>query len=274
MSARTRTARPATTSYRYVAGLAGLALIASCSSGEQAGDTGDNFRHFAFTNAEVVIPSDDTYPVNLIFVASSNDPIWSQASSLAIPSGPQFGPTEFSVAKTELQDQMALGNLSFNLPSFSESISFEEVEIGLQDGSSFNEAVGDWTVTRSEAQESDGGPAIRQTGDYVLSVDRCEEFSTDITSSEQSSVTGLTIEVATPGAKAGAPESLPATIAPGETVGISTTIDCDSSLAEFYIFTPRLSWSSPEGGGTATLPPVSVGITALGDETITSILLR
>lgn len=252
-----------------------LLLLSACAGGDahEAKPAGPSSAHFALTNAAVVIPGDDEYPLNLIFVAPSGDPIWTDLEYVEIPGVQEYGRSELVVNESDVEGDVKLGNVTLALPARAEAVEFDHVVLGFA-GSTAPEtrAIGSWSVGR-EGAVSEETP-VQQVGDYYLSLDRCEPVSIDIENRGDVSVSSLALAFEAPGVQADAAPVAREGLAPGEVVAATSSPSCDEDLADFYILSPVLTWTSEGSEGRASLPPLSVGLINISQEKIDAIAER
>ena len=256
-------------------GLLPLLILAACSDPSNQGRQGpmQSDARFALTNAHVAIPSEDEYPLNLVFVAPSADPIWSDLESVEIPGVQPFAPAELLVNETDVEGDLKLGSLALSLSARSEAVEFSEIALGFGDAASpETRAIGSWRVSRDGAVSEKS--AVQQVGAYPLAVDRCGPLSVQVENQGEVDATSVSLGFGVPGAVADAAPRSVDTLAPGEVATATASPRCDDEVADFYVFSPTLSWTADGSQERVFLPPVSVGLMNISEEKISTISAR
>lgn len=208
---------------------------------------------FALTTAEVVYPTGEAYPVNLIFAAADDDPIWTELTGVELPGDASVGPGEFEIIRGEGSDGYDLGNISFEITPSSEGISFESVGLVFADTAEpVRVDVGSWSLASAEPGEfatDDVGAAVAAmtactTADFPVpaSARSVESFDTGVADVE---VADLVLH----------PES----------AAVTVTLSCDDD-ADFHIISPSLDYLDGDGVARSTrLTPVAIGFQDIDD---------
>lgn len=230
-------------------GIAASASLTSCAPS----DTEIVAPPFALTSADVVYPAGQAYPVNLIFAAPADDPIWTDLTGVALPGDASVGPGGFQVIRGEGSDGYDLGNISFDLVPPPEGISFTSV------GLVFTETpepvrvdVGSWTLASAEPEEF----ATDQVSAAIAAMSACTTADFPLPSSTKTvqafhsgnshvEVDGISMDAAT------------------DSVRVSLTCDDD---ADFHIFSPTLDYIDCDGAAQSTrLTPLTIGLQDIDD---------
>lgn len=252
-----------------------LAALTACGGGDAAPPEPDPVPRaetqatFAVTSADVAVAPDDEFPVNLIFVAPEDDPIWDGLTGVGVPEGPELSPGEFVIEGGAPVPGGVLGNLTFSLPVGSAGVTFDEVELYLTGQAGPARAdVGTWTIAPVEPAAAEVAPV----GDVALTADVCGTVSASFRNESAAALTAARATVDAPGASVAAAE-LTGPAAPGENFLLDLELTCDGT-ADFYILSPTVTYETAEGEVTTRLDPVTIGLTAITDETVARITAR
>lgn len=239
-------------------GIAASASLTSCAPS----DTEIVAPPFALTSADVVYPSGQAYPVNLIFAASADDPIWTDLTGVALPGDASVGPGEFEVIRGEGSGGYDLGNIAFDLEAPREGLSFESVGL-IYTGATepVQSPVGSWRFSLAEPQEF----ATEDAGQAVAAMTGCTSADFPLppsTSSVESFETG------SDDVRLEDMQFRPET----ETLTVSLSCDDDS---DFQIISPTLAITTPDGDiRSIRLSPVAIGFQDVDDADLQRILNR
>lgn len=117
---------------------------------------------FATTEAHVVVDAEQTFPVNLLFVADEDDPIWSEVSAVVLDAA--LDVTTFDVVAGDTTDHGRLGNLALTVTPPTDAGTATDVTVHLQDGTSRIFPIGSWTLAAAPAP----GGRLLEVAEYVV----------------------------------------------------------------------------------------------------------
>ncbi|WP_454086182.1 hypothetical protein [Georgenia sp. Marseille-Q6866] len=221
------------------------------------------------SSVDVAIAPADEFPVNLVFVAGEDDPIWDRLAGVAVVDGPQFGSGDFIVEKGSVVDGGVIGNLTFSLDAGSTGVAFEEIELFVSDlEEPIVVDVGAWSIEPNDAD----GAGVTATGDFPLTADICGPFSATFRNDTAETITAATATVDAPGASVST-APIPAAVAPGDEFTLDLELACDAS-AEFYIVSPTVTYETAQGQHASRLDPMTIGLTAISADTVERIVAR
>src|SRR5690625_3383324 len=118
---------------RLLAAVAVLAAAAGCGPG-QPDPPVPAVPAFATTEARVVVTDDRTFPVNLLFLADEDDPIWTDVSAVVL--SPDLEVSGFTVEAGDVTDRGRLGNLTLGVVPPATAVTATDVIVVLGDGTS------------------------------------------------------------------------------------------------------------------------------------------
>ncbi|MCK2035271.1 hypothetical protein KZC51_03900 [Microbacterium sp. SSW1-49] len=202
---------------------------------------------FALTSAEVVYPTGQAYPVNLIFAAAKDDPIWTDLTGIDLPGGAAVGPGDFEVIRGEGSDGFDLGNVAFNIIPTADGIAFETVGLIYADTKDpIRVDVGSWAFMAVAADQF----ATRDAGAEVVAMSGCTSADFPVpasTASLESFSTGSS------DVQADEVQLHP------ESASVTVALSCSDDV-DFHIFSPTLEYTDREGAARSTrLAPVTIG---------------
>lgn len=250
----TMTPRPRTTTAAIALGAIAVAAV-SCSSEPIEPPA------FALTSANVVVPAGDTYPVNLIFVASDGDPIWTDLSGIALPGDASVGPGEFDVIRGDGSGGYHLGNITLEL-SADEGLTFDSVGLIYTDATE---------------------PVSVDVGSWTLAEAAPDDFATADTKAEVAAMAGCTSAdlpvpdtvAAVTGFRTGSPDvEVDDATLDQESPSLRITLTC-TDTADFHVISPALDYTDADGAAqTARLAPIAIGFQDIDDADLARIRSR
>lgn len=146
---------------RLLAAVAVLAAAAGCGPG-QPDPPVPAVPAFATTEARVVVTDDRTFPVNLLFLADEDDPIWTDVSAVVL--SPDLEVSGFTVEAGDVTDRGRLGNLTLGVVPPATAVTATDVIVVLGDGTSRAYPIGAWGL--AAAPEPAG--RLLDVTEYVL----------------------------------------------------------------------------------------------------------
>jgi hypothetical protein len=220
----------------------------------------------------VVVSPGDPYPVNFVFLAEPSDPIWDGLQGIGFPGGQQVEAYQLSVERSDAREGgLALGNVRLEVPPEDREMEFRSVELFLE-GSIGPQTVevGDWRISWSERPSE-----VAPTGDYAITMPRCGLVEGALVNQSSNALSVSDIIVETPGAEVARSTLPPGPVAPGETMTVTAEVDCDPRAADFYVLSPQVHLTRPDGSTLlAHLDPVVVALTAIDQEKLRQITQR
>lgn len=253
-------------------GLALTVTAAGCDSSNprtaDAPETASTEAAFAHVVADAAIPSAQQFPVNLIFVAPLDDPIWTELSTVTIPEGPVFTQGAFTLHAGDDNGSERIGNIQLVLSESSEELAFDRVEIAITGAPEpLQVAVGDWRLTPAAP---DAG--LAQTGEYALTMPTCERIETRLRNDTGEVLTEVAIDVTGPGVDV-ISSSTPQRVRPGQTFTASADFSCGEN-ADFWILSPTVTFTVGGERRSTRLDAASVGLTSMTPDLIPQIRSR
>ncbi|MGV8911673.1 MAG: hypothetical protein ACOH14_03575 [Rhodoglobus sp.] len=231
------------------------ATIVSCSS------EGDSVSapSFAYTSADIVFAEGPKYPINLIFVAKGDDPIWDDLSGVELSNDLSVGPGEFDVIRGDGSNGDFLGNITFELDIPDEGIGFESVGLVYSDKTEpVPVEVGSWSLRRVPQDNF----ATDETNAEVAAMADCSSARLPI----PSSVVSID-EFRTGSDQVDAPE-----VALSPEPGTITIVLSCTGDADFYVISPTLDYTDNEGQAKTTrFSPITIGLQEIDDEDLKKI---
>lgn len=217
---------------------------------------------FALTSADVVYPAGQAYPVNLIFAAAADDPIWTDLTGVELPGDASVGPGEFEVIRGEGSGGYDLGNIAFEIEAPKEGLSFESVGLIYTEATEpVQTPVGSWSFSLAESQEF----ATEDTGQAVAAMTGCTSADFPLppsTSSVESFETGSD------------DVHLEDMVFQPEIGALTVTLACDDD-SDFQIISPTLDITTRDGDvHSIRLSPVAIGFQDVDDADLQRILNR
>lgn len=216
---------------------------------------------FALTSANVVVPAGDTYPVNLIFVASDGDPIWTDLSGIELPGDASVGPGEFDVIRGDGSGGYHLGNITLEL-SADEGLTFDSVGLIYTDATE---------------------PVSVDVGSWTLAEAAPDDFATADTKAEVAAMAGCTSAdlpvpdtvAAVTGFRTGSPDvEVDDATLDQESQSVRITLTC-TDTADFHVISPALDYTDTDGGAKTTrLAPIAIGFQDIDDADLARIRSR
>lgn len=217
---------------------------------------------FALTSADVVFTEGRDYPINLIFVAKDDDPIWTQLKGISLSDDVSFGPGQVDVIRGEGADGYFLGNITIELPIPVNGISFDSISLDYEDQPTpLTVAVGSWDL-RSVPQE-----------DFVTESAKAEVAAmADCTGADLPVPTTVaSIESLSSGSPHVAVDR--AELEP-KTSTIDLSIHCSGDF-DFYVISPSLDYIDQGGmSQTTRFNPISIGLQDIDDADLQKIRKR
>lgn len=206
---------------------------------------------FAITYANIVYPEGEQYPINLIFTAKEDDPIWSRLSGVALSDEVSLTPGEFDVIRGDVVDGMALGNITFELAVPHEELSFNIASLFYEgDPDPVEVNVGDWSLRA----ESTTAFVTEELDTEVAALADCTRVALPVPSSVASidevgtGVAGVTVEAA-------AFEPV--------TSSVEVTLRC-SDAADFFVISPTIKHVDGDGKHhDGRLSPIAIGLQSI-----------
>lgn len=239
--------------------LSAVAATATSCAPEPAASTPPSF---ALTSADVVFAEGRPYPINLIFLAKENDPIWTELTGVELPDDASVGPGQFEIIRGEGSDGYQLGNIAFEIDVPADGISFDSVGLVYKNATEpVPTDVGSWTL--SEAPLDDFATADAKA--EVAAMGGCSSADLpvpDTAASVDSFVTGSDdVQV----------EDV--VLNPDESI-ISITLTCTDD-ADFYVISPTLDYTDDAGAAQSTrLTPIAIGFQDIDDADLKRIRKR
>jgi hypothetical protein len=202
---------------------------------------------FALTSAQVVYPAGEAYPVNLIFAAATDDPIWTGLTGIDLPGEASVGPGDFDVIRGEGSDGFDLGNLAFDIVPPNDGLSFNSIGLIYADTKDpVRVDVGSWTLTAAAIDQF----ATRDAGAEVVAMSGCTNADFPVPSSTASVESFST---GTRDVQAGDVELHP------DSMAVTVALSCSDDV-DFHIISPTLEYTDREGSVRSTrLTPVTIG---------------
>lgn len=217
---------------------------------------------FALTSAEVVVSSDRSYPVNLIFMAAEADPIWTELTGVELSDGASVGPGEFDVIRGEGTDGYLLGNITFRIDVPEGGISFDSVGLDYADLIEPTRVnVGSWTFGAARQEEFASFDAKAE----LAAMSRCTEAELPVPG-DAASVKAF---------HTGSPsvDVEQAVLNPGGDA-LSIRLSCTDE-ADFHIFSPTLDYIDASGvEKSIRFAPIAIGYQDIDDEDLERIRER
>ncbi|MFK3677089.1 hypothetical protein ACI2IP_05125 [Microbacterium sp. NPDC090218] len=208
---------------------------------------------FAVTSADIVLPGGRPYPVNFIFLAAEDDPIWTELTGVELPGDASVGPGQFDLIRGEGTDGFQLGNITFEVDVPPDGLSFESVGL---------------------VYEGSPEPVPVDIGSWTLSEAPPEEFATADTKAEVAAIAGCTradlpvpaTTVAVDAFRTGSTDVTADDIALSPEDGaISVVFSCTDD-SDFYVISPTLDYTDSEGARrSARFAPIAIGFQDIDD---------
>lgn len=217
---------------------------------------------FALTSADVVIAAGSAYPVNLIFTAKADDPIWTDLTGIELPDDASVGPGQFEVIGGEGADGYRLGNIAFEIDAPPAGLSFDSVGLIYADSTEpVPVDVGSWTFTEAPPEEFATADAQAE----VVAMGGC-------TSAD------LPVPEATASVKAFRTGSSDVQVEHAalnpEGDALTITLSCTDE-ADFHIISPSLDYTDASGTDLSTrFAPIAIGFQDIDDEDLQRIMHR
>lgn len=217
---------------------------------------------FAQSSAQIVATQANAYPVNLIFVAADDDPIWERLSGVTVTDDLEVGPGQFDLIRGEGPDGYSLGNVSFEVDIPNGGVEFSSVELHYTDRTEPVQVdVGSWSLHAAPANEfatADTNAEVAAMADCttadlpvpktVASINDFHTGSEDVALQEAS----LNPEAGT----------------------ITVSLSCDGD-ADFYIISPTLDYNDTTATTMTTrFAPIAIGFQDIDDDDIHRIQSR
>lgn len=217
---------------------------------------------FALTSADVVYPEGEAYPVNLIFAAAADDPIWTHLTGVELPGDASLGPGEFEVIRGEGSGGYDLGNISFEIEAPKQGLSFESVGLIYAEVTEpVQTPVGSWSFSLAEPQEF----ATEDAGQAVAAMTGCTSADFPLPPSTNS------VEAFETGSDDVHLEDM---VFHPETGALTVTLACDDD-SDFQIISPTLDITTRDGDiRSIRLSPVAIGFQDVDDTDLQRILNR
>lgn len=225
------------------------AAAVACTPGVDNDTTSESISPppFALTSADVVFADGRGYPINLVFVAKEDDPIWTQLKGVTLSADVSFGPGQFDVIRGEGTDGYFLGNVTFELPIPPNGISFDSVAPDYKDLSKLlTVPVGVWDLHSAPASEF----ATEEAKAEVAAMADCTGADLPVPAAVAS------IESLTSGSSQVSVDR--AELAPDMNT-ITMSIDCSGDF-DFYVISPFLDFLNRDDVSQSTrFAPISIG---------------
>lgn len=238
--------------------LCAVSAIAACTPEPEEIDPPS----FALTSAEIVFGEGRPYPINLIFLAKDDDPIWTDLTGVELPGNASVGPGQFEVIRGEGSDGYRLGNISFDLDIPDGGLSFASVGL-IYDGVSepVPTPVGSWALNEAPLEDF----ATAETDAEVVAMGGCT--SADVPVPESVSA----VDLVTSGSEAVRVEHA---VLHAEDATMTVTLSCGDG-ADFYIISPTLHYTDDAGADRSTrLSPIAIGFQDIDGEDLKRIRQR
>lgn len=208
---------------------------------------------FAVTSADVILAEGYSYPVNFIFTAVQDDPIWTELTGVELPGDASVGPGQFAVIRGEGADGFQLGNITFELDVPPDGISFESVGLIYEDSPEpVSVDVGSWTLHEAPPDEF----ATGETKAEVAAIAGCTQAdlpvpettsAVDTFRTGSADVTADEVELSPDGG------------------AISVVFSCTED-ADFYVISPSLDYTDDAGARRSTrFAPIAIGFQDIDD---------
>ncbi|MGM1018272.1 MAG: hypothetical protein ACQEW8_12125 [Actinomycetota bacterium] len=209
---------------------------------------------FALTSAEVVHPLGESYPINLIFLAHADDPIWTDLTGIELPSDASVGPGEFEVIRGEGPGGLFLGNVSFHVTTPEEGITFESVGLVYEESTEpVRTDVGPWSLRVAPPEDF----ATVESGAEVLAMSSCTRAELPVPPAASS------IDAVATGSDHASFENA---ILKPETDSIAVELSCTTDM-DFFIISPTLDYADHRGDSWSTrIAPIAIGFHDIDDE--------
>lgn len=240
--------------------------LAGCTDGTPSTSSAS----FALTSADVHVTEGDPYPVNLLFVAPEDDPVWDGLTGVAL-AGRQLGPDEVSLERGGSAPEGRLGNVTFTLDDLSETVRFSSVELFVDGADPYEVAVGSWAIVwRPE------GALLAPSSAATVARSTCGSDVLGVTNVADGALTVRGLPDPAEGVRAMAGDGVEGLVLePGEPVEIEVEYRCDEDVADVFAFSPVVEVARADGEVVlAPLDPVTVGLTSIDDEAVTRIASR
>ena len=217
---------------------------------------------FALTSADVVFAEERPYPVNLIFTAAADDPIWTELTGIELPDEASVGPGQFDVIRGEGADGYLLGNITFEIDVPEDGISFDSVGLVYADSTEPEPVdVGSWTFTEAPLEEF----ATADIQAEVAAMGGCTSADLPVPASVAS------VEAFRTGSSDVEVEQ--AVLNP-EGDALSITLSCTDD-ADFHIISPSLDYTDASGDQMSTrFAPIAIGFQDIDDADLRRIRSR
>ncbi|WP_435748725.1 hypothetical protein [Microbacterium sp. PMB16] len=218
--------------------------------------------HFALTSADVVSAAGRAYPVNLIFVAESDDPIWTDLTGVELPDDASVGPGQFDVIRGEGADGYRLGNIAFDVDVPPHGLSFDSVGLVYADSTEPTPVdVGSWTFAQAPPEEF----ATADTQSEVAAMRGCTSAELPVPASTASIETFHT---------GSSDVQVERAVLDPESNALSITLSCTDE-ADFHIISPTLDYSDSTGAAKSLrFAPIAIGFQDIDDEDLRRIRAR
>ncbi|MGP9722442.1 hypothetical protein ACT3SZ_00300 [Corynebacterium sp. AOP40-9SA-29] len=248
-------------------------LLPLTACGAEESNSGPTQAQFLRTSAQLTAAADDpgTLPVDLMFAAPVDDPIWSGIQDLTLTNDlPDEGDIILAgnSASAEPGDEHAgarFGSITVDVDVDERPFELSQISLATgEDQSAQHFDVGSWSLDQAEPTST--GADIHPTGDYPGVLPDCGPTSLSVENSPTGGpVTGVTGTA--PGTRFTDVE-----IETNTRTDVSFDVDCDDSY-DLHQVTPKVSVAG-EPDATAVLPYIQFGLMSLTAEDAPRILDR
>lgn len=229
--------------------LAASGALAACSSEP---DEGESSAIFALTEADVMVPAEQDYEVQVPFLADPADPIWAGLPMVGIPGGPHLvGPEATTPIKSGTRDGKDLGSFSFSILPELLPLTFDTLNLyyaGEDKARSMD--IGQWTLVAGEEN-----PEIVEVSG-VSAASSCASISGTFTNNSSETLTSVSAETMARGIELQS-TIVPEEVASGEEFDLTLDMTCDDS-ADYRIVSPEVSFATENSPITTRVGWLSV----------------
>ncbi|MGK9220454.1 MULTISPECIES: hypothetical protein [unclassified Microbacterium] len=240
-----------------------LATVSGCSADHQSSEL-----HFALTSAEAVFDAESSYPVNFVFLADSDDKIWTELEGVALPDGTSYGSGEFDLYRGDQDSSSQVGNITFPYDGANGDARFSTVELYFTgEREPLEVEVGNWALDPRPVDE-----ANLPIGDAVAGMASCGWYEVAFESSTAMSA-GAELVIDTPGIEMLQPTVSVEGTSPQQ-LKANATLGCSSDF-DFFVVSPRVIAHDQSGAEIVfQAPPAAIGFQSIDEAALTQIRSR
>ncbi len=251
-------------------GVTGMLLLSGCSIsfGDQDSAEDEQRTTSAVMSRSVVdalLPAGQVPTGSIAFVADADDPIFGEGVEVNAAAGDQ----QFDFASVEIQKDPAtrdgdavMGRITFELAEDSLPVEFTHVQVSVPDARPASILVGEWRIGMA-GEEAAQGP-LQAGGSETISVTQCAPISLDVVNNGEEPLNDIVLAPSSPVLEV-ADTQVPSRIEPGESATLTMGFTCDAEVAEFFTFTPQVTYTSDGSERTLLTRPVLVEVADSAD---------